>query len=174
MQQVSASVCRYCGSEMRSPGAVCMSCGRDRASSSTVLGAHVAKTAARNKRTASKLFWLGLIITFIGCFLTTSQQIELSGDLVVTVFAALVHAGMVYMAGLVPAALNSFNPPFLGEDIGMTSKVIIFGACALLIWACRYFARAKGRPDALGFLGALVLIGVIILVIIPTKQNLKY
>jgi hypothetical protein len=127
--------------------------------------------AAKHKQMASKIFWLGLVVTFIGCFLTTSQQLELSGDLARTAFAAIVHATMVYLAGLVAAALNSFTPPFLGPNVGVVSRAIIFAGCATLIWACRYFARSKGRPDALGYLGVLGIVGVIALMLVPDRRK---
>ena len=171
MQQVRVNVCRHCGSKLLSQDSDCPECGRGAKVGITPLTAHVARMAAKHKRTASKLFWLGLVVTFIGCFLTTSQRVELSGDFFRTTFEAAVHAVMVYMAGLLPAALNSFTPPFLGDNVGLSTRAIILAGCAILIWACRYFARSKGRPEALGFLGALGILGVLVLMLLPGKQK---
>jgi hypothetical protein len=112
-----------------------------------------------------------LVITFIGCLNSASRQVELSGDFIETAVKSGVTAFLVYMAGLVPAALNSFTPPFLGNDIGLVTKVIVIAGCSVLIWACRSFAAAKGRAEAVGYLGAFGIVGVIVLILLPAKRR---
>jgi hypothetical protein len=171
MDQPKTKLCPYCGVDLFAGATECASCGRSLVRGETVLQAHVARTAAKQKRAASKLFWLGLVITFIGCFQATSSDIDLAGNLIETSVRALITAFMVYLVGLIAAAVNSFTPPFLGENIGMVSRILILAGGAVLIFACRSFALARGRSESFGYLGVFGILGVIVLAVLPDRRK---
>lgn len=173
MLQPKVRRCPSCESEVSERARNCDHCGRRLAPTATTIDFHVAQTLAKQKKTASKIFWLGLVVTFIGCLQATSSDVELAGNPVQTAFHAIVTAFMVYLAGLFTAAINSFTPPFLGDSVGTVSRVLILAGGATLIWACRYIAGAKGRSVKLGYLGVFGIIGVIILVLLPERQRMR-
>jgi hypothetical protein len=122
-----------------------------------------------DKRTARRLFWLGLVLTFIGCFHSASSDPEFAGDVFQTSTYALGTAALNYLAGIFPAVVNSFTPPFLGASGGLIAKALVFTGAAILVWACRYFVRGKGHRQAWGYLGVLGIAGILVLIVMTDR-----
>jgi len=53
--------------------------------------------------------------------------------------------------------------------VSLVSAAILFAASAVLIFACRAFAKGKGYSSAFGYLGLLGLAGVVILMFFPDR-----
>ena len=60
-----------------------------------------------------------------------------------------------------------------GGDVSGTSPALILVAriagAVLFVWGCCMYAKAKGYPAAVGLLGLLFLIGLIVLAVLPDK-----
>lgn len=54
------------------------------------------------------------------------------------------------------------------------SLLVSVGICALMIWACKKIAEGKGLSSAYMWLGLLGVIGIIIVAVIPGKEQNNY
>lgn len=171
METSRTKICPFCGKAVPAIANSCRLCGGEFVRPASVASTHVVTAAGMDKKTARRLFWLGFVLTFIGCLHSASRDPELAGDVFHTVSYALATAALNYLAGIFPAVANSFSPPFLGESGGLVSKVLVFAGAATLVWACRYFVRGKGYRQAWGYLGILGIPGILVLIVLGDKYR---
>jgi len=123
------------------------------------------------KRKASKLFWLGLVITSIGCFYDLSMQsgksLGIAGDSLGAVGQAFV--GLLFGILLPIARVFEMTESANDISIALLSGAILFLASAVLVFGCRTFAKGKGYSAAFGYLGLIGLAGVVILMFFPDR-----
>lgn len=72
---------------------------------------------------------------------------------------------------LVGMALQVFSVFLYRNDARSVGIMLGIAGTVAFLWGCCYFAKGKGYPAALGFLGLLWLIGLIILVALPDRTR---
>jgi hypothetical protein len=129
---------------------------------------------AQHGATASKLFWLGLVVTGIGYFYGATQTNE-SDSIAGNSSFAIAGSFLSYLFGvLLPVSQMIFG--FINSDEQNTAPTLISGAVAtlgavILMFGGRIYAHSKGYNRALGYLGLLGVVGVIVLMFLPDRKK---
>jgi hypothetical protein len=58
-----------------------------------------------------------------------------------------------------------------GKPGAILGLVVILAGVAIFIWGCMSYARGKGQNAALGFLGLLSIVGLVVLAVLPDKHK---
>lgn len=173
MDTSRSKICPFCGKMIPAIASSCRLCGGEFVLPAEAVPTYVAVASSGDKKKARRLFWLGLVFAFIGCFHSASSDPEFAGNALDASVYALWAGALNYLAGVFPAVMNSFNPLFLGPSGGVASRALVFVGAATLVWSCRYLVSAKGYRGIWGYLGILGIAGLVVLMLIPDKHKLR-